>query len=49
MQYVRGDMFSCHLSNGPKSSCNALENVLRPAVIVSPQAEAPPDFKSAPF
>ena len=31
------------------NSCNALENALRPAVIMSPQAEAPPDFKSAPF
>ena len=31
------------------NSCNALENVLRFAVIVSPPAEAPPDFKSAPF
>ena len=32
------------LKQQARNSCNALENVVCPAVIVSPQAEAPPDF-----
>ena len=37
------------LKQQARNSCNAPENVLCPAVIMSPQTEAPPDFKSAPF